>query len=144
MGDLEAGIKTNLEDKIPPQNLEAEKACLGSMLLDREAIEAAIDVLKDEDFYRYQHRIIFDAILELYKQSIPVDVVTITDYLKSVSQLDKAGGASYLSSLLDEVPTSANVEYYAKIVEQKSLLRKLIKAASTISVFNSSESSAFR
>jgi len=132
MSDLESELKTNLEDKIPPQNLEAEKACLGSMLLDREAIEKAIDVLKSEDFYRYQHRVIFDGIIELYKQSIPVDVVTITDYLKSVSKLDKIGGASYLSSLLDEVPTSANVEYYAKIVEQKSLLRKLIKAASTI------------
>jgi len=123
---------STLIDKLPPQNMEAEKACLGSMLLDREAIEVAIDFLKAEDFYSTQHRIIFDSILDLYNRSIPVDIITITDHLKSLGLFEKAGGAVYVSSLLDEVPTSANIEYYARIVEQKSLLRKLIKAASDV------------
>ena len=132
MSALERVEPSPLNDKVPPHNLEAERACLGSMLLDRGAIEAAIDILNSEDFYSLQHRVIFDAIMELYRQSVPVDIVTITDFLKSNGTLDKAGGAVYLSSLLDEVPTSANIEYYARIVEQKSLLRKLIEAASTI------------
>ncbi len=123
---------STLNDKLPPQNLEAEKACLGSMLLDKEAIEVAIDILKGDDFYSSQHRLIFDAIIALYGQATPVDSVTITEHLKSHGELDKAGGVLYISSLLDEVPTSANIEYYAKIVEQKSLLRKLISAASSI------------
>jgi len=123
---------STLSDKLPPQNLEAEKACIGSMLLDRDAIEAAIDLLKEDDFYSSQHRIIFSAILELYSQSTPVDIVTITEHLRSKGELDKAGGVVNVSSLLDEVPTSANIEYYAKIIEQKSLLRKLIAAASTV------------
>lgn len=123
---------STLLDKLPPQNLEAERACIGSMLLDREAIEVSIDILKPEDFYSIQHRVIYEAILDLYNKSIPVDIVTITDYLKSNKLLEKAGGVSYVSSILDEVPTSANIEYYARIVEQKSLLRKLIRAASDV------------
>jgi len=102
------------------------------MLLDREAIEVAIDLLRDEDFYSQQHRIIYGAILDLYNRSAPVDIITLNDHLKSTDQLDKAGGVVYVSSLLDEVPTSANIEYYTKIIEQKSLLRKLITAASMI------------
>jgi replicative DNA helicase len=123
---------TSLADKLPPQNLEAERACLGSMLLDREAIEVAIDFLRDEDFYSLQHKVIYGGILELYNRSAPVDIVTLNDYLKGIDQLEKAGGVVYVSSLLDEAPTSANIEYYAKIIEQKSLLRKLIGAASSI------------
>jgi replicative DNA helicase len=123
---------TSLADKFPPQNLEAERACLGSMLLDREAIEIAIDLLRYEDFYSNQHQVIFSAILELYNRSAPVDIITLNDYLKGKDELEKVGGVVYVSSLLDEVPTSANIEYYAKIIEQKSLLRKLIAAASSI------------
>ena len=119
-----------LADKLPPQNLEAERACLGSMLLDKEAIEVAIDILTEEDFYSEQHRIIFKTLLELYGRSTPVDIVTLTDFLRGSGELDSAGGVVYVSSLLDETPTSANAEYYAKIVEQKSLLRKLIRASS--------------
>ena len=137
------GVST-LADKLPPQNLEAEKACLGSMLLDREAIEVAIDVLKGEDFYSNQHRIIFNAVLQLYNRSTPVDIVTLTDFLKLAGELDKAGGVVNVSSFLDEVPTSANIEYYARIIEQKSLLRKLIKAASdVISMSYSTDSDAY-
>lgn len=123
---------TTLTDKLPPQNVEAERACLGSMLLDKEAIEVAIDILKGDDFYSSNHRLIFEAVLALYGQATPVDSVTITEYLKSHGEIDKVGGVLYISSLLDDVPTSANIEYYAKIVEQKSLLRKLISAASSI------------
>jgi len=124
--------KATLVDKLPPQNLEAERACLGSMLLDKEAIEISIDILKGEDFYSPRHRIVYDAVLELYNRSTPVDIVTLSEYLKLTGNLEKAGGVVNISTLLDEVPTSANIEYYAKIVEQKSLLRKLISAASSI------------
>lgn len=130
--ELQKQRGTTLVDKLPPQNIEAEKACLGSMLLDREAIEIAVDILTGDDFYSSQHRMIFNAIVTLYGQATPVDSVTITEYLKSHGEFEKAGGVLYISSLLDEVPTSANIEYYAKIVEQKSLLRKLISAASSI------------
>ena len=123
---------TSLADKLPPQNLEAERACLGSMLMDREAIEVAIELLRDEDFYSLQHKIIYGGMLELYNRSAPVDIVTLNGYLKDTDQLEKSGGVVYVSSLLDEAPTSANIEYYAKIIEQKSLLRKLIAAASSI------------
>ncbi|HEB31277.1 MAG TPA: replicative DNA helicase [Spirochaetes bacterium] len=130
--DYQSTTVTSLTDKRPPQNLEAEKACLGSMLLDKEAIEAAIEVLTEDDFYSSQHRIIYSAILQLYNSATPVDIVTLTDSLKFGEDLDKAGGVVNISSLLDEVPTSANIEYYARIIEQKSLLRKLIKAASEV------------
>jgi replicative DNA helicase len=102
------------------------------MLLDKEAIEVAIDILNSDDFYSDQHQTIFKSLLELYNRSTPVDIVTLTDYLKGSGELDSAGGVVAVSSLLDEVPTSANIEYYAKIVEQKSLLRKLIRASSSV------------
>jgi len=135
---------STLTDKLPPQNLEAERACLGSMLLDKEAIEIAIDLLNHEDFYSEQHRIMYKALLELYSRSTPVDIVTLTDYLRGTGELDNAGGVGYVSALLDEVPTSANIEYYAKIVEQKSLLRKLIRASSgVISLSYNTEKDAY-
>jgi len=135
---------STLTDKLPPQNLEAERACLGSMLLDKEAIEIAIDTLTEGDFYSDQHRIIFRTLIELYSRSTPVDIVTLSDYLRGSGDLDGAGGVGYISSLLDETPTSANVEYYAKIVEQKSLLRKLIRASSNaISLCYNTERDAF-
>jgi len=123
---------TTLTDKLPPQNLEAERACLGSMLLDKEAIEVAIDLLNSEDFYSDQNKVIFNALIELYNRSVPVDIITLTDFLKGTGELEKTGGVLYVSSLLEEVPTSANIEYYARIIEQKSLLRKLIRASSTV------------
>jgi replicative DNA helicase len=123
---------STLVDKLPPQNLEAERACIGSMLLDKEAIEVAIDILNEEDFYSEQHRIIYKSLIELYGRSTPVDIVTLTDFLRSSGDIDRVGGVGYVSSLLDEVPTSANIGYYAKIVEQKSLLRKLIRASSSV------------
>lgn len=142
--DLQNRKLSTLSDRRPPQNLEAERACLGSMLLDREAIETAIDFLKEDDFYSTQHRVIFNAVLDLYNRSTPVDIVTITELLKSKGDLDKAGGVVNISALLDEVPTSANIEYYAKIVEQKSLLRKLITAAySVIAIGYDTEIDAF-
>jgi replicative DNA helicase len=123
---------STLVDKLPPQNLEAERACIGSMLLDKEAIEVAIDILNEEDFYSEQHRIIYKSLIELYGRSTPVDIVTLTDFLRGSGDIDRAGGVGYVSALLDEVPTSANIAYYAKIVEQKSLLRKLIRASSSV------------
>lgn len=135
---------TTLADKTPPQNLEAERACLGSMLMDKEAIEVAIDILNSDDFYSDQNRLIYNSLIELYNRSVPVDIVTVTDFLKGSGQLENTGGVLYVSNLLEAVPTSANIEYYARIVEQKSLLRKLIRAAAgVISLGHSAEKDAY-
>lgn len=135
---------TTLADKAPPQNLEAERACLGSMLMDKEAIEVTIDILNSDDFYSDQNRLIYNSLIELYNRSVPVDIVTVTDFLKGSGQLENTGGVLYVSNLLEAVPTSANIEYYARIVEQKSLLRKLIRAAAgVISLGHSAEKDAY-
>jgi replicative DNA helicase len=100
--------------------------------------------LSGEDYYSEQHKILYGALLELYNRSTPVDIVTLTEYLRGTGELEAAGGVGYVSSLLDEVPTSANIEYYARIVEQKSLLRKLIKASSgAISLCYNTEKDAY-
>jgi replicative DNA helicase len=103
------------------------------MLLDRAAVETALEILKSEDFYREAHQRIFEAIWDLAERSEPVDLVTLTDVLRIRGQLDQVGGVSYLATLADIVPTTANVEYYARIVEQKAILRRLIGASSRIS-----------
>ncbi len=121
-----------LLDRIPPQNEDAEQSVLGSMLLDRDAIALAAETLRPEDFYRGAHSKVFAAMLKLYDRNEAVDLVTITEQMSSTGELEAVGGASYLSSLANAVPTSANIEYYARIVEQKSLLRQLIRACADI------------
>jgi replicative DNA helicase len=120
------------EIRIPPQNVEAEKSVLGSMLIDQEAIGAAIEVLDEMWFYEDAHRKIYKAVVDLYQARKNVDLVTLSDKLKSDGLLDQIGGVTYLSGIIDVVPTSANVEYYAHIVKEKGVLRKLIKNATTI------------
>ncbi len=119
-------------DRVPPQNEDAEQSVLGSMLLDREAIVVAADILQGEDFYRESHEQIFEAILALYDRGEAVDLVTVTDKLEREGALDKVGGASEISSLANAVPSAANIEHYAHIVEQKSILRRLLRACSRI------------
>ncbi len=118
--------------KLPPQNLEAERSVLGSMLIDNEVIHRIIELLSNETFYREAHRKIFNAIIDLYQRNEPADLVTVTTELKSKGQLEEVGGAAYLSSLVDEVPTSANAASYARIVREKALRRLLIDGATEI------------
>lgn len=116
--------------KIPPNNMEAEQSVLGAMLLDKNAISQASETLRGEDFYKAAHQQIYEAILELYDRDEPVDLITLVDYLRKKGILDVVGGITYLTSLSSSVPTTANVKYYIKIVEDKSTLRRLIKSSS--------------
>jgi replicative DNA helicase len=119
-------------DKIPPQNLDAEMAVLGSMLLDQEAISTAVEVLDRSFFYKDAHQKIFQIISDLYASNKAVDLITLTDALKRESLLDGIGGVSYLTSLANAVPTSANIGHYVSIVKEKSILRTLINNATKI------------
>ncbi len=120
------------EIRVPPQNIDAEKSVLGSLLIDEEAIGAAIEILDETWFYEQAHRQIFRAVLELYNQRKNVDLITLSDKLKGDGILDQVGGVSYLSFLIDLVPSAANVEHYANIVKEKGVLRRLIKNATNI------------
>jgi replicative DNA helicase len=119
-------------DKLPPQNLEAERSTLGAMLLDREAIARVIEVLKEEAFYQESHRRIFHAIIDLYDRNEPVDYITLTDLLSRGGDLEKIGGAAYITGLTDGVPTSAHAEHYARIVKEKAILRNLIRSSTSV------------
>ena len=118
--------------KVPPHDTEAEQAVIGSMLTDKEAIISAIEVLKEEDFYREDNKTIYGAILNLYNRAEPVDIITLKAELSSLGKLEAVGGLEYLAELPDKVPTTANVDKYIKIVEEKSLLRSLLKTANEI------------
>ena len=118
--------------KVPPHDTEAEQAVIGSMLTDREAIVSAIELLKIEDFYREDNQIIYEAILNLYNRAEPVDIITLKAELASMGKLESIGGIEYLAELPDKVPTTANVDKYIKIVEEKAMMRNLIKTANEI------------
>jgi replicative DNA helicase len=119
-------------DRVPPQNIEAEQAVLGAILLQTEALITSMERLRDEDFYNPAHQLIFEAMVELGEASQPIDLVTLTAYLQDRHQLEEIGGVSYLARLANSVPTAANVDYYAQIVEEKSMLRRLIRTATNI------------
>ena len=119
-------------ERIPPQNLDAEQSVLGSMLLDRDAIARVVEALRPEDFYRDLHRTIYTAMLELFERGEPVDLVTLTNKLGGMGKLEDVGGATYLASLPNTVPTAANAEFYASIVLEKAMLRALISAGTHI------------
>ncbi|MGO0063897.1 replicative DNA helicase [Brevibacillus fluminis] len=119
-------------DRVPPQNIEAEQSVLGAVFLAKEALITAIELLRPEDFYKPSHQRIFQTMLDLYEKGEPVDLVTVTADLQDSKLLDEVGGVAYLTSLSGSVPTAANIEYYAKIVEEKSLLRRLIHTATKI------------
>ena len=118
--------------KVPPHDIEAEQAVLGSMLTDKDAVISAIEVLKEEDFYRTDNRAIYEAILNLYNRAEPIDIITVKAELESMGKFEQVGGLTYLVSLPDKVPTTANAMKYIKIVEEKSTLRSLIKTANEI------------
>lgn len=121
-----------MNGKIPPHDIEAEQAVIGSMLTDKDAVVSALEVLKEEDFYREDNRAIFAAIASLYGKAEPVDIITVKAELTSEGKFDSVGGLEYLAILPDKVPTTANVEKYIKIVEEKAILRNLIKTADEI------------
>ncbi len=131
-------------EKLLPQNIEAECGVLGSIIIDPEAIVQISDFLRSDDFYRDAHRTIFEVIVQLYEEREPADFITICDELERRNQLEEVGGASYITSLINQVPTSGNVEYYGRIVERSAILRRLIHAAGQIAAvaYESSDADA--
>ncbi|NLG89702.1 MAG: replicative DNA helicase [Clostridiaceae bacterium] len=119
-------------EKVPPHSIEAEQSVLGSLLLDRDLLPDITALLKSEDFYLEQHKEIYEAILDLYEQNKPVDLITVSEQLTKRGTLNRVGDYEYLSNLATAVPTTANAMHYAEIIEDKSLLRKLIHAATQI------------
>ncbi|NLV36720.1 MAG: replicative DNA helicase [Clostridiaceae bacterium] len=131
--------------RVPPHNIEAEQAVLGCMLIDSDIIPSVTEMIKSEDFYRDDHKEICEAILDITERAGPVDIITVSEQLQLRGTLDAVGGLDYLASISSAVPTTANAKHYSKIVEEKSLLRKLLKAASDISgmCFDSSDEAIY-
>lgn len=121
-----------MQDRVPPQNIEAEQSVLGAMLIEKEAIPKVMEILLDTDFYREAHRVIFNAMLELYNKNEAVDMITVTEILKRDNKLEDVGGIAYVTSLANTVPTAANVTYHASIIEEKSILRQLVSVSTQI------------
>ncbi|HIZ71248.1 MAG TPA: replicative DNA helicase [Candidatus Atopostipes pullistercoris] len=119
-------------DRMPPQNIEAEQSVLGSILLQPSALISAMEFIQANDFYRRSHQLIFQVMIELNDKNEEIDVITVANLLERSGQLEDIGGTPYLAELSNVVPTAANVEYYAKIVEERSLLRRLIQASTDI------------
>jgi replicative DNA helicase len=126
--------KQNNQDhvRVPPQNLEAETSVLGSLMLDKDSVIKIADLLKVGDFYKNDHNDIYEVMLKLYEEREPIDVLSLANRLEELGKLERMGGSSYLASLVNSVPSASNVVHYAKVVQKKSLLRKLISAASEI------------
>lgn len=119
-------------ERVPPQNIEAEQAVLGAMMIDKEAISKATEILREQDFYRQDHRVIFRVIVDLFNNSQAVDMVTIAEALKREGKLEDVGGVQFITYLANAVPTAANVSYHARIVEETGLVRQLINVATEI------------
>lgn len=126
------GLPGAFADRKPPYSLEAEMSVLGGMLLDADAIAKAIEIVDDSMFHREGNRRLFRAVTRLWERGDVIDVVTLSEELKNAGDFDAVGGPAYLAQLLDAVPTAANIEYHAKIVREKALLRRLIEAATSI------------
>lgn len=122
-----------------PHNQEAEQAVIGSALKDSESVAASAEIIKPKDFYFDSNREIYNVIMELFNENIPIDFVTVSDRLKQADKLDVVGGVQYLASVASNVPTTQNVTYYSKIIKEKSVLRTLIKSANAISELAYSE-----
>ena len=133
---MEGGARTRVEleriDRVPPQNVEAERAVLGGVLLEPEAATKAIEIVSPESFYRPAHGKIFQAMIVLFKRHEPIDVMTLAEELKKSGDLDALGGVAALTDLVDGTPTAANIEHYARIVLDKFILRQLIRASTDI------------
>ncbi|WP_195452244.1 replicative DNA helicase [Ligilactobacillus salivarius] len=121
-----------MTDNLPPQNIEAEQAVLGAIFLNTDALADAMEYVEADDFYRKAHQILFQAMVNLNNDGEAIDVLTVQNYLTTNNQLDDVGGVAYIAELATSVPTAANAGYYAKIVEGKSMLRRLISTATNI------------
>ncbi len=131
---MTASLKNNPQSdlRVPPHNLEAEQSVLGSLMLEKDAIIKIADLLKVGDFYKDIHNIIYETMLELYEQRDPLDVLSISNKLDEKKQLEKVGGSAYIASLVGSVPSASHIVHYAKVVQKKALLRRLIHAATEI------------
>lgn len=129
-------------EKTLPQNIEAEEGVLGSIIIDPEAVVQVADFLRPDDFYREAHRAIFQAVLDLYAERGPADLITLCDELERRGRLEEIGGQAFIATLVNAVPTSANVEYYARIVERTAIMRRLIHAAGQIAALAYNEADA--
>jgi replicative DNA helicase len=129
--NLVRGAET-MSQYVPPHNIEAEQSVLGALLIQPIAIERVAEMLAGEDFYRDNHKILFEAILAISTRNEPVDLITVQDELRKRDKLEQIGGMPYVTALFESVPSAGNVEYYAKIVEEKAILRRLIDAALTV------------
>ncbi len=134
----------NIPGNIPPQNTEAEASLLGAVLIDSDAIVKVADTVRPEDFYDERHARIYEAVLQLYEKHSPIDVLTLSDQLKSTGMLDMVGGASYLTELTNFVPTATHADRYAEIIAQKSMRRRLIKASQSITQLGFDESQSLQ
>ena len=128
-----------MQDRVPPQNIEAEQSVLGSILIEQSAIAKISDILQPEDFYREAHRMVYRAAMTLFERGEAIDFITVIDTLRREESLERAGGISYITSLANGVPTAANIVFHAKIVQEKSLLRRLIHAATDIATLGYAE-----
>jgi len=128
-------------EKIPPQNLEAEKSLLGSILIDKDAMLKISDIISESDFYKRSHSYIFDIMVELYQKNEPIDVLTVANRLEEKKLLDGCGGKSYLIELSNSVPTASHIAQYAEIIKKKSTLRQLLNSAHEISKLGYQEDS---
>lgn len=118
--------------KLPPQNLEAEQSVLGGVMVDPDALDRIVDIISEQDFYKAAHRKIFMAITELRRKNQPVDLLTVTSFLRDIGDLDAIGGTAFIATIIDQTPSAANITHYATLVKEKSTLRKLIDICSGI------------
>ena len=135
IGDLEATFAMPAgprDDRTPPQDIHAEESVLGSMLINKDAIADSLEVVRAHDFYRPAHELIFDAILDIFGRGEPADAITVADELTKRGDLAKVGGSAYLHQLVQTVPTAANAGYYAEIVHERAVLRRLVEAGTRI------------
>lgn len=125
--------------RIPPQNLEAEKAVIGSVLIDNSVLNKIYDIVKSDYFYDPKHTIIFETMIELYNENSPVDVLTLSAELKKKKKFKQSGGASYIADIITQVPTSANVQHYAELVKEAAIRRKLIEFSAQLDEMSRNE-----
>ena len=126
------GVGVDRAERLPPQSIEAEQAVLGALLIDPNAITRVVESLRPDSFYKQSHRFIYTTIVKLFNNNDPIDIVTVSEHLRTIDKLELVGGRAYINDLALSVITSANLEYYSKIITEKSVLRELIKAGSEI------------
>ena len=132
MSVAEFPVQDSGPDRTPPHDVAAEQSVLGAMLLSKDAIADVVEEIREADFYRPAHQIIFDAILDLYGRGEPADAVTVAAELTRIGEISRIGGATYLHTLVSMVPTAANANYYARIVREQAILRRLVEAGTRI------------